>query len=63
MVIGVGAGGLVFPDGYMSGSHVKPWENTSPKRKRQFYKAKNEWFPSWLGDKAALQVDSVKIWS
>jgi len=28
-----------------------------------FYAAKNIWYPTWQGEDAALQVDSVKVWS
>jgi hypothetical protein len=47
----------------------KPWSNTSPTSAKDFYAAKSTWLSTWgysngqVSDSAALQIDSVKVWS
>ncbi|XP_018335441.1 beta-1,3-glucan-binding protein [Agrilus planipennis] len=57
LVLGVGAGGLCFPD-----SNTKPWKNNDPKNQRNFYRAMNQWYPTWSND-SALIVDYVKVFA
>ena len=35
----------------------------APASPNAFYDAKGRWQPTWKGEDAALQVDSVKVWS
>ncbi|XP_018335440.1 beta-1,3-glucan-binding protein-like [Agrilus planipennis] len=57
LVIGVGVGGLCFPD-----SDTKPWKNNDPKNQRNFYKAMDQWYSTW-GNDSALIVDYIKIFA
>ncbi|XP_003388466.2 PREDICTED: beta-1,3-glucan-binding protein-like [Amphimedon queenslandica] len=60
LIMNVAVGGTTgfFPDG----PH-KPWNNTSPTSVNQFYDAKSSWYPTWDGDKSALKIDSVRVWT
>lgn len=57
--IGVGGTNGWFPDGT-----DKPWLNGSPTAMRDFWLAKDQWYPSWPQDisQRALVIDSVKMW-
>lgn len=57
--LAVGGTANYFPDGMGN----KPWSNNDPHSVNAFYSAKNIWHSSWQGDKAAFQIDSVKVWS
>ncbi|KAL1491801.1 hypothetical protein ABEB36_012344 [Hypothenemus hampei] len=59
LVVGVGAGGHNFEDGQLNS---KPWINNQPKSQKDFYYARNSWFPTW-GRNAQLEVDSINIWA
>jgi hypothetical protein len=39
----------------------KPWVNTSPNATADFWSSRNEWLPSWQGDKTALLIDYVEF--
>lgn len=59
MNLAVGGTNSYFPDGVGG----KPWSNSDPHAPNAFYDAKGRWQPTWKGEDAALQVDSVKVWS
>ena len=59
MNLAVGGTNTYFPDGVGG----KPWSNSDPHAPNSFYDAKGRWQPTWKGEDAALQVDSVKVWS
>lgn len=40
-----------------------PWDRTSPQMHREFYLAKDSWYPTWSGDAKALEIKSVKIFA
>ncbi|XP_069688093.1 beta-1,3-glucan-binding protein-like [Periplaneta americana] len=67
--LGLGVGGVQdFPDNCTTGLpqgglHPKPWKNTDPKAMLQFWRDKDNWYPTWSGDNSALQVDYVKVWA
>eukprot|EP00296_Roombia_truncata_P007605 JP446050.1.p1 GENE.JP446050.1~~JP446050.1.p1 ORF type:complete len:211 (-),score=56.58 JP446050.1:466-1098(-) len=54
-----------FPDGVGN----KPWSNVKGDAAGDFWRAKDTWLPSWqdtdgkISDNAALQIDSVHVWS
>lgn len=58
MNLAVGGTGNYFPDGVGG----KPWNNADPHAPNTFYNAKGQWYPTWKGEDAALQVDSVSVW-
>ena len=60
LILNVACGGTnsYFPDG-----NGKPWSNTDPHAVNAFTDAKNQWYPTWDGENAAMQVDYVKVWS
>jgi len=60
LVMNVAVGGVAgyFPDG-MGG---KPWRNSDEHAVNAFYDAKPNWYSTWVGESAAMQVDWVKVW-
>lgn len=67
LALGVGVGGLhVFFDDLVSDQYSKPWRNLGAKAMLNFWKAKNQWLPSWKrqnGSEAKLKIKSIRIWS
>jgi hypothetical protein len=59
MNVAVGGTGGYFPDGVGN----KPWSNGDPHAVNAFWNNKGTWYPTWGGEKSALQIDSVKMWS
>jgi len=60
IILNVASGGTngYFPDGYGG----KPWTNTDPNAVNSFWNAHNTWYSTWVGESAALRVDSIKVW-
>jgi beta-glucanase (GH16 family) len=60
LVLNVACGGTngYFPDGVGD----KPWKDSSSTASTDFWNSKEEWFPTWKGDAAAMQVDYVRVW-
>nr|AFD54027.1 GNBP3 [Locusta migratoria] len=62
--LGVGVGGYQeFPNGCMSHQNPKPWKNRETKSMLFFYRAKDQWYPTWSAEKSSLEVDYVKVWA
>lgn len=40
----------------------KPWGKDDARAKLEFWKAREEWHPTWKGDEAAMKVDYVRVW-
>ena len=42
-----------------------PWDNNSMRTKamKEFWKARDKWLLTWQGNKVAMKVDYVKVWS
>jgi len=62
MNLAVGGTNGFFPDGVSNAGYAKPWKNTDSNGPEKFWKAKNLWYPTWKGDDATFQIDSVKMW-
>ena len=64
LIINVAVGGTngFFPDGVSNEGYPKPWNNKDSNGPEKFWKAKNKWYPTWKGDDAAMQIESVRIW-
>jgi len=56
--VAVGGTGAYFTDGVGG----KPWVNGDQHAMNSFWAARNQWYPTWQGDKAALQIDYVRIY-
>ncbi|XP_033230312.1 beta-1,3-glucan-binding protein-like isoform X2 [Belonocnema kinseyi] len=67
LCIGLGVGGLyIFPDNTTNGKYSKPWKNVGAKAMLNFWKAKDQWLPSWKRQsriETSFKVKSIKIWS
>jgi len=63
LIFNVAVGGTngFFPDGNHYGSATKPWSNNSPHAAADFWAKKNDWLPTWQGDKAAMIIDWVEM--
>jgi len=57
--LAVGGTNHYFPDGEGN----KPYSDSDPKSVNSFYDKKDQWYPTWKGEDAALKVDSIKVWS
>lgn len=62
MNVAVGGTGGFFPDGVWNSGYNKPWANSDTNGPEKFWKSKHLWYPTWKGDDAAMQVDSVRMW-
>jgi len=40
----------------------KPWKNTATSAFNDFWAARSQWLPTWIGNDTALQVDWVKVY-
>ncbi|XP_042221990.1 beta-1,3-glucan-binding protein-like isoform X1 [Homarus americanus] len=69
IVLNLAVGGTngFFPDDVPS-NPPKPWSNVSPQALLDFWNGHSSWLPTWeqgegrISEKAALQVDYVKVW-
>jgi hypothetical protein len=60
-VLNLAVGGV---NGYWPEEDNKPWSNDDPHAPNAFYNARKEWLPTWgKGNKRALAIDWVKMWS
>lgn len=59
LILNVAVGGTNgwFPDGF----NGKPWVDSSPVAKSEFWQARNQWYPTWQKS-GEMVVDSVKMW-
>lgn len=46
---------------FQDGASGKPWVDTSPTAKADFWAARDQWYPTWQKN-GAMQVKSVKMW-
>eukprot|EP00752_Nemacystus_decipiens_P007385 g6605.t1 len=60
VVMNVAVGGVsgFFPDDVGS----KMWNNKDPDAAMKFFEATSDWYSTWNGKDAAMQVESVKVW-
>jgi hypothetical protein len=55
---------------FQDGADGKPWVDKSPSAKKDFWNAKDEWYPTWTGEGkkdaklsyGEMKISSVKIW-
>jgi hypothetical protein len=57
--VAVGGTNGYFPDGQGG----KPWSDKDGHSVNAFYNNKAAWYSSWKGEDAAMQIDSIKVWS
>ncbi|KAI8078495.1 concanavalin A-like lectin/glucanase domain-containing protein [Thamnidium elegans] len=61
LVLNLAVGGV---NGYWPEEENKPWKNDDPHAPNAFYNARRSWLPTWgKGNKRALAIDWVKMWS
>ncbi|CDH58389.1 beta--glucan-binding [Lichtheimia corymbifera JMRC:FSU:9682] len=61
LVLNLAVGGV---NGYWPDGHGKPWQNDDPHAVNAFWDSRDQWLPTWgEGNKRALAVDWVKMWS
>jgi len=60
IILNLAAGGTngFFPDNV---TPPKPWQNAAGNAFADFWAARNAWYPTWLGEDAALQIDYVRV--
>lgn len=59
LIINLAVGGTngYFPDNVGN----KPWSDSSPHAVNGFWDGRAQWQPTWVGEGAALKIDSVKV--
>ena len=67
MNVAVGGTNGFFSDSLRNSPYPKPWNNKSPTAPREFWNAKNQWYPTWNpesnnGEDAAMKINYVKVW-
>ena len=64
IILNVAAGGTngYFPDSWTNAAYPKPWSNESPTGPRDFWNAVDLWYPTWEGESAAMEIDSVVVY-
>ncbi|KAL5013320.1 hypothetical protein ScPMuIL_007590 [Solemya velum] len=68
IILNVAVGGTAFfPDAFRNTPHPKPWRDASQTAMREFWNAKNQWYPTWNadtnnGEDAAMQVKYIRVW-
>mmetsp|Transcript_10882 Transcript_10882/g.21273 ORF Transcript_10882/g.21273 Transcript_10882/m.21273 type:complete len:377 (+) Transcript_10882:879-2009(+) len=60
LIINLAIGGTngYFPDGQGN----KPWSDMDQHSVNAFHNTAGAWYPTWQGENAGLQVDSIKVW-
>lgn len=67
-MFGVAVGGTsFFPDDWTNKPYPKPWRDASEYVLRDFWQARDLWYPTWNpnvdnGEGAALKIKSIKVW-
>ncbi|WAR02690.1 BGBP-like protein [Mya arenaria] len=67
LIMNVAVGGTAFfPDKFRSATG-KPWSDTSDFATRDYWNARDQWYPTWHpdqnnGEDAAMQVDYIRVW-
>ncbi|XP_077861477.1 beta-1,3-glucan-binding protein-like [Saccoglossus kowalevskii] len=69
IIMNVAVGGTTgyWDDSYVNSPCGKPWSDSSNYAPKEFWSAKDCWYPTWRADEnngeyAALQVDYVRVW-
>lgn len=65
--VAVGGTNGYFPDTWTNLAYPKPWTNPSEFAFRDFWNARNLWYPTWNptasnGEDAAMQIDYIRVW-
>ncbi|XP_072051802.1 beta-1,3-glucan-binding protein-like [Amphiura filiformis] len=68
MNVAVGGTGGYFHDSITNEPYPKPWSDSSGTAPRDFWLAKDLWYPTWNpternGEDAAMHVDYVRVWA
>ena len=68
MNVAVGGTGGYWHDSLVNQPYPKPWSDSSSTAARDFWNAKDQWYPTWNpevnnGEDAAMQVDYVRVWA
>ncbi|KAK7485798.1 hypothetical protein BaRGS_00022979 [Batillaria attramentaria] len=64
--LNVAVGGTLgfFPDNVQNQPYPKPWCNSCPDAgmaNRKFWEAKDQWYPTWHGERCAMQIKDIKV--
>jgi beta-glucanase (GH16 family) len=60
LLLNVAVGGTT---GYWSNSEPgKPWQDTDPHAVNSFWNNKASWYPTWVGENAAMQIDYIHVY-
>lgn len=62
IILNVAVGGGFFGDHLHNSPYPRPYDLSSGRGMRQFWEKKDLWHKTWDGEKAALQVDYVRVY-
>jgi len=64
LIFNVAVGGTngFFGDNWTNANGPKPWINESPTAPADFWNARNNWLPTWVGDDVAMAIDYVRVY-
>lgn len=60
LILNVAVGGT--NEWFEDGVAAKPWVDASPMAKRDFWLARDQWYPTWKKGGARMEVRKVRIW-
>ncbi len=63
MNVAVGGTGGYWHDSLKNEPYDKPWLDSSHQAPKDFWLAKDQWYPTWHGEAVAMQVDYVKVYA
>ena len=66
IILNVAAGGESFVDHCTNWPYPKPWNGTDFFKRKQFWEAKDKWYPTWNNGKSedsAMQVDWIRVYN
>ena len=63
-MLNVAVGGTTgfFSDEWTNANGAKPWSNESPQAMLDFWNARGDWEPTWVGNDIAMAVDYIRVW-
>ena len=67
MNVAVGGTGGYWHDSLQNTPHSKPWSDSSSTAPKDFWLAKDDWYPTWEpeknnGENAAMVIDYIRVY-
>ena len=59
------AGGNSYSENCKNKPYDKPWSSSDPMKRRKFWEAKDQWYPTWdngTSENNAMQIDWIRVY-